>query len=212
MTVEIQAFLSVVVAGFILSCSPGPSMLYILSRTASQGRTAGVVSAFGLATGGFFHVLLATIGISAVIVANPIIFKLVKVTGALYLLYLGIRAAIGLFASSRKTDNEGEKAKQGSLTNIYLQAAATEITNPKTIVFFLSFIPQFINQHNANVPLQSFILGSMIPLTAVPSDMIIALGGGFVLKKLFCGKVSGRVVQALSSLVLIGLGVRVAVI
>ncbi|PVX70894.1 LysE family translocator [Paraburkholderia unamae] len=212
MIVETRAIISVIVAGFILSCSPGPSMLYILSRTAAQGRKAGVVSALGLATGGFFHVLLATIGISAVIIANPVIFRIIKLAGALYLVYLGVQAARDLFRRARTAENAAAKPKDAALSSIYFQAAVTEITNPKTVVFFLSFIPQFINPHGIHVPMQSFILGSMIPLTAVPSDLIIALGGGFILKKLFDGKISGVVVQALSSLVLIGLGMRVAII
>jgi threonine/homoserine/homoserine lactone efflux protein len=212
MIVETRAIVPVAIAGFILSCSPGPSMFYILSRTASQGREAGIVSALGLATGGCFHVLLATIGISAIIVANPVAFKIVKFSGAMYLLYLGVRAAIDLLRRSRRIDGQPERLKNTSLAAIYFQAVFTEITNPKTILFFLSFIPQFIEPHSSNVALQSFILGLVIPLTAVPSDLMIALGGGLALKKVFDGEVSGLVVQALSSLVLIGLGLRIAYI
>ncbi|TDG18686.1 LysE family translocator [Paraburkholderia silviterrae] len=212
MVVETRAIVSVIAAGFILSCSPGPSMLYILSRTASQGRDGGIASALGLATGGVFHVLLATLGISAVIVANPLIFKIIKFSGAFYLLYLGVCAAIDLLRRSRSTTSNIEQIKDTPLITIYLQAALTEVTNPKTVVFFLSFIPQFINPDAGNVSVQSFILGSLIPITAMPSDLIIALGGGLMLKKVFDGKISGLLVRALSSVVLIALGLRVAVV
>lgn len=211
--IDTQSILAVTAAGFVLSCSPGPSMFYIMSITASMGNKAGFISAMGLASGGVFHVVLAAAGISAIIASNEILFGTVKIAGAIYLFYLGGSAAISLFVKRENPDTieVASTLKSKSYLELYLQSAFVEISNPKTIIFFLSFIPQFIKVENGSIVVQSIVLGLMVPLTAIPSDLIIAFGGGVIIKKLLNEPRSGKILNAASAFVLIALGLRVLI-
>lgn len=206
MVVSYQSFISVLVAGLIFSSSPGPSMLYIISRTIESGTKGGIVSAAGLASGGLCHVLLAAIGVSALIMANPHLYNAVKYIGALYLIFLGAKGLLGLFRKNQSHIDSVSVKPEHSLFKIYVQGAIIEITNPKTIIFFLSFIPQFIAPSHGHVPLQFFILGALIPITAMPADLIIALGGGKFIKRWLQNPKAELVFSIVSSLILITIG------
>ena len=200
-----ETILLVTVAGLALSASPGPSMLYILSRSVGQSRSAGLVSAAGLATGGFVHVLLAAFGLAALFAYSPTLYTAVKLMGAAYLIYLGIDT---LRASEPKP--EGLQAvNMDALSRIYWQGVLVEVLNPKTMLFFVAFLPQFVDAATGSVTGQMFILGLLVPLTAMPSDLIVAFGGGTVAAKLSSNRSMSTALKWASALILIGLGLNI---
>ncbi len=140
-------------AGIILNITPGSDSIYILSRSISQGRQAGIYSVLGISSGCAVHTLLAALGLSVILSQSTVAFTLLKVTGALYLAYLGITTLFN------KTDPF--VSPQDIMTNqsIYLQGLLTNILNPKVTLFFLSFLPQFIDPHNSYGIIPFLLLG-----------------------------------------------------
>ena len=136
---SIEGYFIFLAASFLLWVTPGQDTLYIIARSMSQGRTAGIVSALGIGTGSLVHACLAIAGLSLVILTSPILFLLVKIIGGLYLIYLGISSLLS------KYDNNGslELEKENS-AKIYYQGIATNVLNPKVALFFIAFLPQFV--------------------------------------------------------------------
>lgn len=126
-------------ASFLLWLTPGPDTMYILARTISQGRLAGLLSVLGVSTGILAHTLFAAIGLSAILATSALAFSVVKLLGATYLIYLGIQA----WRSHRTPDASiGVSAQRGSL--LFCQGFLTNLLNPKIAIFFLAFLPQFV--------------------------------------------------------------------
>src|SRR5687768_5391897 len=125
----------------MLNITPGNDMLYVATRSTSQGVRAGIVSALGIAAGCFVHLLAAVIGLSAVIANSAIAFDIIKYSGAAYLVYLGIKA----FISNQNKFSINEKIEKQSLSKLFWQGALTNVLNPKVALFFLAFLPQFIH-------------------------------------------------------------------
>lgn len=157
----------------VLLLIPGPAVLYILSRSVGQGRPAGLVSAMGIAAGSLFHVAAATLGLSALLVSSAAAFQFVKYAGAAYLIYLGIRTL-------RSTDaNQLQPASgQGDLRKVFGQGVLVNLLNPKTALFFLAFLPQFVDPSRGHVTLQIFALGVLFSLMGWFSDSVWALLAG----------------------------------
>lgn len=139
-------------ASFLLWITPGQDTIYIITRSISQGRAAGVASALGIGTGTIVHVALSVAGVSVVILTSPLLFLLVKTLGGLYLVYLGICA---LRAKAKPKDLE--KLRSEKLSRIYSQGVLTNVLNPKVALFFIAFLPQFVSVDAPVVDL--FILG-----------------------------------------------------
>jgi threonine/homoserine/homoserine lactone efflux protein len=201
----LETILLVTVAGLALSASPGPSMLYILSRSVGQSRAAGLVSAAGLATGGFVHVVLAALGLSALFSYSPGVYTAVKILGAVYLIYLGVDTL-------RDGGSEAEdqsRTNDDSLAAIFYQGVLVEVLNPKTMLFFVAFLPQFVDGTLGSVTAQMFLLGLLVPLTAMPSDLIVAFGGGTVAARLSASPTMSTGLKWVSGLILIGLGLHI---
>src|SRR6266705_169316 len=127
-------------AALTLNVTPGPSIAYVMSRSFGQGRTAGLVSALGLGTGSLLHAIAATLGLSAIVAYSPMAYAVVKYLGAAYLVYLGV----GLLRQ-RAVRLADAVPLQLSLSRVYWQGVLTEILNPKIALFFLSFLPQFVD-------------------------------------------------------------------
>lgn len=157
----------------VLLLIPGPAVLYILSRSVGQGRPAGLVSAMGIAAGSLFHVAAATLGLSALLVSSAAAFQFVKYAGAAYLIYLGIRTL-------RSTDaNQLQPASgQRDLRKVFGQGVLVNLLNPKTALFFLAFLPQFVDPSRGHVTLQIFALGVLFSLMGWCSDSVWALLAG----------------------------------
>ncbi len=193
-------------AGLALSASPGPSMLYVLSRSIGQSHTAGLVSAAGLAVGGFLHVIAAALGLAALFNYFPNVFLALKYAGAVYLIYLGI----GMFRDSGGSDPSGvERVKRVSLRRVFYQGILVEALNPKTLLFFVAFLPQFVDQQLGSVGTQMLILGALVPLTAVPSDLIVAFTGGGIAQRIARNRDMSRLLSWLAGAILIGLGLNI---
>jgi threonine/homoserine/homoserine lactone efflux protein len=193
-------------AAFILSVTPGPGILYTLVRSLHGGRAEGILSAFGLFVGGLFHVVAAAAGISSLLMTSAVAFTVVKYIGATYLIYLGLRT---LFSQDTLSINS-EIVEPQRRENVFYQGILTEILNPKTALFFLAFIPQFINVENDNVFMQFLILGLITDLLNFTVDFIVATFAGPIGKRLRASYRLRRGQRITSGCTLIGLGAYVA--
>ncbi|GIW35703.1 LysE family translocator [Meiothermus sp.] len=156
-------------ASLALLLIPGPAVLYIVTRSASQGRAAGVASVLGIQCGGMVHVLMATLGLSAILLSSALAYNVVKYAGAAYLAYLGLRTWL-----SREPIELGALDRQ-PLRRIFLQGFVVNALNPKTALFFFAFLPQFVDPARGAVSLQFLLLGLVFITLATFSD------GGYAL-------------------------------
>ncbi len=200
-----QTIILVMLAGFTLSASPGPSMLYVLSRSIGQDRTAGLVSAAGLATGGALHAVAAALGLSAALAYSPTLFRGITIAGAIYLVYLGVQT----YRSRHDAVGDTHAVQHQCAWRIFGQGVLVEVLNPKTALFFLAFLPQFVNQGSDNMMLQVLILGMLIPLTAVPADVIVAFTGGTLARRIARSARARSALGCLGAVFLIGLGLQI---
>jgi threonine/homoserine/homoserine lactone efflux protein len=155
-------------ASAALAVVPGPAVTYIVMHSVDKGRRAGLASAAGVACGGLVHVTAATVGLSALIASSATAFTVVKLVGAVYLIVVGIRRIVG------RDDSEQVQAPPAPLTRIYRQGVIVNVFNPKTALFFLAFLPQFVDR-GASVPPQVAVLGLTFAAIAFASDCLYAL-------------------------------------
>ncbi len=161
-------------AALALIVIPGPAVLYILAQSVEHGRRAGVVSAIGVATGGLVHITAAAIGIAALVVSSAVAFSVVKYAGAAYLVYLGIRRLL-----ERGTESaDAGRARDAQPWRIFRRGVVVNVLNPKTALFFLAFLPQFVDPDGGPVLGQILVLGTLFVLLALLSDSLYALGAG----------------------------------
>lgn len=140
----------VALASLALAIVPGPAVLYILTRSMSQGRAAGVVSVAGIHVGTLVHIIAAALGLSALLIRSVVAFSVVKYAGAAYLIYLGIRTL------RQKGEESGHVAsREQSLKKVFYQGIVVNVLNPKTALFFFAFLPQFIEPGNGKETLQN---------------------------------------------------------
>ncbi len=194
-------------AAIVITLVPGPSMLYVMSRGVAHGRIAGIYSAFGLATGLFIHTIAASLGLSVIFIYSPLSYLIIKYLGAIYLIYLGTRTLL------TKETIPQLSVIQMPLNNlrIYGQGIVTELLNPKTALFFLAFLPQFVDPLRGSTTLQMLILGSILILTALAADLFIGITSGMMSKWLGSRPLIQKGQRWLAGTVLIGLGVRLVV-
>ena len=151
---------------------PGPNMIYIVTRTIDQGRRAGVASAFGVETGTLVHVVLAVVGISTLIAASPVAFTVVRYLGAAYLCYLGVQAL-----RRRPPAEAAEEARPPrTLRQSFTDGLVVNVLNPKVGLFFLAFLPQFVDTARGPAALQTLVLGVVFFLIALALDLGYAFG------------------------------------
>jgi threonine/homoserine/homoserine lactone efflux protein len=192
-------------AALILLLTPGPAVLYIIARSMDQGRLAGFVSVLSIETGNSVHVLAATLGLSAILMSSALAFTVVKYLGAAYLIYLGIRRLL-----TRDEGHEIAKLQRQSLRRIYSQGVLVAILNPKTALFFLAFLPQFVDPSSGSMTLQLLTLGGLFVMMAIVTDSMYALlastAGGWLKRNRSFLRAERYVVGS----VYIGLGVTAA--
>ena len=157
-------------AALILLLTPGPAVLYIIARGMDQGRLAGFVSVLSIETGNSVHVLGATLGLSAILLSSALAFAVVKYLGAAYLIYLGVRRLL-----ARTQGHEIASVQRQSLRRIYSQGVLVATLNPKTALFFLAFLPQFVDPSAGSVTLQLLTLGGLFVMMAIVTDSMYAL-------------------------------------
>ena len=189
----------------LLLLVPGPAVLYITSRSIGLGRVAGLVSAMGIAVGTLFHVAAATLGLSALLVSSASAFRAVKYAGAAYLIYLGVRTLRG--SETATLDSSGERL---GLRRVFGQGVLVNLLNPKTALFFLAFLPQFVDPARGHATLQIFELGVLFALMGWVSDSIWATIAGTFGARLRGNMRLRRAQRKVSGGALIALGVASA--
>jgi threonine/homoserine/homoserine lactone efflux protein len=202
---SIDTLLLFTAAALLMNISPGPSNFYVMSRSIAQGSRAGLVSAFGLAAGSLVHVLAAAFGLSAIFVYSPLAYTILKTVGAAYLIYLGAR----MLLSGGKVSPPKGSSDILPLRAIFSQSVWVEVLNPKTALFFLAFLPQFVDVAAGNVSGQILLLGTIVTLTALPCDFAVALASGSAAHLLRNNPIAMRIQSWLSGTILIGLGVYI---
>jgi threonine/homoserine/homoserine lactone efflux protein len=193
-------------AALALLLIPGPTVLYVVTRSIEQGRRAGLVSVLGTHVGSLVHVTAAALGLSALLVSSAVAFTAVKYVGAVYLIWLGIRRW-------RAGDRASLHARQRALTTpqLFRQGFVVQVLNPKTAIFFLAFLPQFVDADRGPVTLQVLVLGVVFISIGLLSDSAYAVAAGSIGGALRRSDRARRAERYVSSGVYVGLGVTTAV-
>ena len=167
---DTQQLLVFMAAALALNVTPGPDMLYVIARSSSEGRSAGIASALGIGAGTLFHIAALALGLSAVLAAVPIAYDVIRWAGAAYLVWLGIRAIRDAGRASERVT-----LVPASLGAIFRQGMLTNVLNPKVALFFLAFLPQFVDPARGNPALQVVALGLLFDLSGTTVNLVVAL-------------------------------------
>ena len=195
-----------VAAATLLALAPGPDIIYVLTRGISQGPKAGLAAAAGFATGCIFHTLLAALGIAALIRSSDLAFDLVRYAGAAYLVWIGIQALRHRAAFSIEGASDAK-----ALTTIYQQSVIGNILNPKVTLFFLAFLPQFVNTAAGHVECQMLLLGVVFMIVTIVVFGAVALFSGWIGAWVRRKPAIGQRLNVFAGLTFIALGIRVAI-
>ena len=206
MPISHASLLFFVTSSIVFLLIPGPAVLYIVGRSVAHGRAAGLVSAMGITTGTLFHIAAATLGLSALLVSSALAFEFVKYLGAGYLVYLGIR----VLRSGDSQWTEGASGGDRQLRRIFGQGVLVNLLNPKTALFFLAFLPQFVDPARGHAGIQVLELGVLFALMGWCSDSMWALAAGTVAQRLRENARLRRMQRNVSGGILIVLGVASA--
>jgi len=198
----ITFFVSTALFAFV----PGPAMLYAAARTLAGGRRAGLMAALGVHVGGYAHVLAATMGLSVLFHAVPLLYTMVKLAGAAYLVLMGWRLVVG-----RAAESEGDTSLHEP-RYAFIQSVFVELLNPKTAIFFLAFLPQFVSA-DAGTPLwlQFLVLGAITNVMFSVADVVAVVGASGILSSLRASPSLGPWLRRAAGSLLIGLGARLAI-
>lgn len=193
-------------ASLALIITPGPDMIYVVTRGVSQGRRVGLVSAWGACSGLVFHTALAAAGLSALLRSSATAFMVVKYVGAAYLIYLGVKALLNRDSSSVA----GTAIPKAGLRKVFFQGVASNVLNPKIALFFLAFLPQFVHPNTGSAASQMLGLGLTFTLLALVVFNMIAYFSGTLGELLGKKPAFANVLRWFTGSVLIGLGLRLA--
>jgi threonine/homoserine/homoserine lactone efflux protein len=192
-------------AALALIVVPGPAVLYIVAQSIDRGRLAGVVSALGVSVGGLVHVTAATIGLSSLLVSSAEAFNVVKYAGAVYLIVLGLHTIL-----RRREEPSATLPRERKLSRRFWQGVVVNVLNPKTALFFLAFLPQFVDPDAGSAALQIAELGLLFVVLAVLSDSLWALAAGTASERLRGNRRFLAVQRYVSGSVFVGLGALTA--
>jgi threonine/homoserine/homoserine lactone efflux protein len=201
--IDPHKFILFLAAALILAITPGAGIFYVLARTLAGGKREGVESSLGTLVGGLFHVLAAALGVSAILAASAAAFHTVKYAGAAYLVFLGIRMI-------RSRNEEMPKKTEAPRGGAFRQGIFTEALNPKTALFFLSFIPQFIASERGHVFWQFVVLGIISVAMNTAADLVVVCLATPLERKLKSSAKLRRGQRVVSGVGMIGLGAYVA--
>ena len=205
---SIELFLAFLAATAVFAYMPGPAMLYTAAQTVARGRWAGLMAALGIHLGGYAHVVAAAAGLSVLFHAVPVLYTVVKLVGAAYLVWLGIC----LIRERTKPMGAMPRVDARSARRAFLESVAVEVLNPKTAVFFLAFLPQFTDP-SAALPIwaQLMVLGTIVNVMFSSADLVCVALAGSVAERLRRSGRAQRMVRAAGGTMLIGLGANLAV-
>ncbi len=194
-------------AALAINISPGPDLIYILSKTIAGGRKVGVASSLGVCTGAMVHVFAAALGLSALLATSAIAFSVVKYVGAAYLIYLGIQA----FKSKGDTfDKIDAKNPKTTPWQAFKQGTLVDILNPKVAIFFMAFLPQFVRSELGHTSVQIIILGGLVIFVAIIVEFTIVIVAAQTTNFFRRNRKYSILLDRISGSVLVGLGIRLA--
>ena len=192
-------------AGLALNLTPGPDMLYVATRGASEGRSAGIASALGIGTGTLVHIALVAGGLAALLAAVPVAYTVVRFAGAAYLVYLGLKSLMAHRPLSALT------LAPATQWTLFRQGVITNILNPKVALFFLAFLPQFVDARQGHPALQIVALGLLFDTTGTIVNLVVALASSRAANRLRAPGRTAAIMQRVTGAVFIALGLRIAV-
>lgn len=193
-------------ASLVLLLTPGPAILFIVVRSAHLGVRAGLVSALGVHGGTLLHIAAAVAGVSVIVASSATAFGVLKYAGACYLVYLGVR----MWSSAGKRNGALEPLPPRGAYRLFFEGATVNLLNPKTALFFLAFLPQFVDPAAGSVAVQLLTLGLIFAALGLLSDSIFALAAGTVARWFASRRVAGRRGRIATGAVYVGLGVTAA--
>ncbi|MBF9298836.1 MULTISPECIES: LysE family translocator [Mammaliicoccus] len=199
---DIVSFQLFLITVLIICITPGIDMMFILNRSISQGRDAGIYSALGVSVGAVVHTVLSGLGLSVILQTSVVLFTIIKIVGAVYLIYLGIQMFI-----SKQSSISIKKTVYQSRRKLFVQGVITNVTNPKVALFFISFIPQFISVDNQYGPIPFLILGSIFAVMGAITSFIIAIFSSSLTTKLRDNIVAEKIINKISGAVFVILGI-----
>jgi RhtB (resistance to homoserine/threonine) family protein len=206
----INHFETFLLTGILLNLTPGNDTIFILSKSIAQGKRAGIVSALGIGTGSVIHTILAAFGLSIIVAKSILLFNIIKYTGAIYLIYMGYKMLM---------DNSKLQAENGDISNlrvnywqIYRDAIITNVLNPKVALFFIAFLPQFIDPNFQDTILPFLTLGLTFIITGTIWCFILAIFASLIFDKLKNSPKINNYINKICGIALIGLGIKVALI
>jgi threonine/homoserine/homoserine lactone efflux protein len=203
-----ELLVAFIVTAAIFAFMPGPAMLYAAAQTMARGRWPGLMATLGIHIGGYAHVIAAAAGLSMLFHAVPLLYMAVKFVGAAYLVWLGIQ----LFRAKAQGDSAAPAViGPKSARRAFFESITVEVLNPKTAIFFMAFLPQFVDASAAlPVWLQFMLLGTVVNLMFSFADVVCVVLAGFVVGRLRRSSRAQRLVQRAGGAVLVGLGVHLA--
>ena len=200
-----MSFTAFLLAAAVLAITPGPGIAYVVARTVARGRTEGLASCVGTAIGGLVHVLAAAAGLSLIIAQSATAFSVIKYLGATYLVYLGIR----ILRSKPQDLAESEALSALGAKRAFRDGMVVEALNVKTAMFFLAFLPQFVNGAELILP-QVMLLGSICVLLNTLADVLAVFAADRLLDTGIAHAARARLMLSVSGITMIGLGVFLA--
>ena len=193
-------------AALALNLTPGPDMLYVAARSAGDGRTAGILSALGVSVGLLFHLAALALGLAALLAAVPLAYDVVRIAGAVYLLVLGL----GLLLRPQRA-RAAERLPRSRLRAVFTQGVMTNVLNPKVALFFLAFLPQFVDPAAGPPVPQIVLLGLLFNVQGTLVNLAVAMLAGRTAVWLRSGERRSAALQRLAGAVFVGLGLRLAI-
>jgi len=191
-------------AALALIVVPGPAVTYVVTQSLDKGRSAGLVSALGIACGGLVHVTAAAVGLSALIASSAEAFTVVKLVGAAYLIVLGLLRLAG------RGENDQEETAPAAPRRLFWQGALVNVLNPKTALFFLAFLPQFVHPGRGPVALQAALLGTVFVVIATFSDSTYAVAAAALADRVRGSRRARQVRRYVTGSIFVALGVTAA--
>jgi threonine/homoserine/homoserine lactone efflux protein len=195
-------------ATFLLNAAPGPDLGYVFAQTLKNGRAGGFAAMFGIWAGAFGHVFMAAVGLSALLAASATVFATIKWLGAAYLVWLGIDAFRSAASSGQEMQEAGNAVMSSPSSAIFLQGAVIALLNPKTAIFFLAFLPQFVVEGAGTVSQQLLLHGALVVVLAAFIDPWVVLLGEKLSASLNRNSQFATFANRLLGTVFIGLGIR----
>ncbi|KZN62127.1 hypothetical protein N473_21515 [Pseudoalteromonas luteoviolacea CPMOR-1] len=203
---DLSAFFIFLIACLAINLVPGPDVIYIVTNTMKGKAKAGLKAAAGLGVGYVFHTIAACLGLSAIILSSAVLFSIIKFLGAAYLCYLGIKCLLSFYQKKSNVSLQLTQERQG---NIFIQGIVVSVLNPKVALFFLSFLPQFIDPHSENPTWVLLIYGLTFSTMATLCNLAYAIAGSWAFSQAKTTHYT-RILEGVSGVMLIGLAGKIA--